>query len=115
MHLLMDNMVAGGVSRLFARRGHRVMPVRRALGQEASDAAIAAYAHAQRVVVVTHDGGMAARCKRLGVQHLWLRVSEAHAEARLADVVEQVETLLDGAALRVVVGRQPVRAEGDWH
>jgi predicted nuclease of predicted toxin-antitoxin system len=96
---------------LLRRRGHQVIPVRRALAQNAADIDIAAYAAAKGMVIVTHDVGMARRARAARIQHLRFRVSEAEAEARLRDTIDEVEASLTGTALRVTIFKASVRAE----
>lgn len=111
MRFLLDNMVPRGVGRVLARSGHRTIPVRRALRQDASDADIVAYALAQNLRVVTHDVGMARRARNARLQHVFLRVPEPIAEERVAAVVRDIEILLDGPAVRVTVFKTTVRAD----
>jgi len=111
VRFLLDNMVPRGVGRVLLRQGHRTVSVRRALRQDASDAEIVAYAVAQRLLIVTHDAGMARRARNARVQHVFLRVPEPIAEERVAAAIGDIETLLDGTALRVTVFKAAVRAD----
>jgi hypothetical protein len=111
VRFLFDNMVPRGVARVLARQGHRAVPVRRALRQDASDAEIVAFALAQRLLIVTHDVGMARRARDARVQHVFRWGSEPVAEERVAAVIGDIETLLDGTALRVTVFKATVRAD----
>jgi len=108
---MLDNMTPDGVRRLLVRKGQSVTLVRAVLNQAALDSEIVVYARAANLCVVTHDRGMATRCRDAGVRYLLLRTSEAEAEERLTLAWDQVEAYLLGTALGVVVTRTDVRRE----
>lgn len=113
MEFILDNMVPDSVRKLLVRKGQSVVAVRKALRQDAPDSDIAAYAKAVGCCVVTHDGGMANRCRRGGIRHVWMRVGEPDAATRLDAAWDEIDAYLTGTALRVVVFARVIRAEAE--
>ena len=113
LRFLIDNMVPRGVTKLLRRLAHDAVEVRNVLTEDADDGAVVAYAHAQRRIVVTHDPGVARRCKAMGVQHVWLRTRESDDAMRLEEIAGQLEAALQGTALRVRVHRQVLRVDSE--
>lgn len=91
MRWLIDNNVPRAVMWLLRDRGHDAVEVRVVLGPAALDLDIRAYAVAQQRILVTHDRGMAKRCRSAAEPHVWLRCPEPndrrHLEAHLAAIV----------------------------
>jgi predicted nuclease of predicted toxin-antitoxin system len=88
---LIDNNVPRAVTWLRRDRGYDAVEVREILGPAALDLDIGAYAVAQQRIVVTHDRGMARRCRAAAEPHVWLRCPEPddrrHLEAHLQAIV----------------------------
>jgi predicted nuclease of predicted toxin-antitoxin system len=88
---LIDDNVPRAVTRMLRDRGHDAVEVREVLGAAALDLDIRAYAAAQKRIVVTHDRGMARRCRTAAEPHVWLRCPEPddrrHLEAHLQAIV----------------------------
>ena len=111
MRLLVDNMVPRGVTLAFREEGHSAVEVRAVLGQQAEDAAVAAYALAQGYAVVTHDSGLVNRCRTLGIPHVILRTNEVDDRRRIIDVMGALDVQLGFAGLRAIVTKLTFRME----
>jgi predicted nuclease of predicted toxin-antitoxin system len=99
MRWLIDNNVPRGVTRLLDDRGHAVEEVRSVLGEAAADRDIAAYASARRMIIVTHDRGLARRCRQSRLAHVQLRTREVDDRPRLDAVIEDVAEMLEAGEL----------------
>jgi len=92
---LIDNNVPRAVTRLLRDRGHDAVEVREILGSAALDADIRAYAVAEGRILLTHDRGLARRCRQWGEAHVWLRCPEPddrrHLESHLADIEKEAQ------------------------
>jgi predicted nuclease of predicted toxin-antitoxin system len=111
MRWLIDNNVPRGVTTLLLDLGHEATEVRQALADNAPDSAVAAYAAAEGLVVVTHDRGLATRCLLARIPHLWLRVREPQDEVRMREALPAIETAFARGSVRVVASR---RTLGTW-
>jgi predicted nuclease of predicted toxin-antitoxin system len=96
-------MVPRAVPLMLASRGRSALEVRQVLAHDASDGLIARYAQTQSRVVVTHDPGMADRCRREGVRHVWLRTRETLDATGLDSELEVVEQAFRSGALRIEI------------
>jgi predicted nuclease of predicted toxin-antitoxin system len=101
VRFLVDNNVPRSVTYLLRDRGHEATEVRAVLGQDAPDDAVAAYAAARGLIVVTHDRGLARRALRARLPHLWLRTREPKDRDRVAETVDEVAAAFAGEAIRV--------------
>lgn len=109
MRWLVDNNVPRSVTVLLRDSGFDAIEVRSVLGQEAPDDAIAAYAVAEGLLVVTHDRGLARRASKGGVPHLWLRTREDQDRDRLRESLPVVLSLFDLGAVRVLLFANVIR------
>lgn len=98
-----DNNVPRSVTVLLRDRGHEAVEVREVLSHDAPDAAVVACAHAQDLGVITHDRGCAARARRAGVVHLWLRTPEQRDRDRLDGSLSDVMAAIGAGAIRVTL------------
>jgi predicted nuclease of predicted toxin-antitoxin system len=119
MKWLVDNNVPRGVTTLLLDLGHDATEVRQVLADNAPDSAVAAYAAAEGLVVVTHDRGLARRCLLAGIPHLWLRTPEPRDEDRTREALPAIEEAFAQGSVRVVasqrtltVGPDPKIADG---
>lgn len=102
---LVDNNVPRSVTDLLRGRGDVALEVRSVLGANAEDTAIAAYARARGLRVVTHDTAFARVCKADGIPHLWLRTSEHEDRARLAARLGEINAAFARGVVRVALTR----------
>ena len=75
------------------------------LGANAEDTAIAAYARARGLRIVTHDTAFARVCKADDVPHLWLRTSEHNDRAMLAARLGEIHAAFARGVVRVALAR----------
>jgi predicted nuclease of predicted toxin-antitoxin system len=106
MKWLVDNNVPRGVTTLLLDLGHEAAEVRQSLADNAPDSAVAAYAAAEGLVVVTHDRGLARRCQLAGIPHLWLRTPEPQDEDRIQEALPAIEEAFARGSIRVVASRR---------
>jgi len=66
---------------------------------------IAAYARRERLRVVTHDAGFAARCRADRLPCLWLRTRERHDRARLEPAFDEIVAAFDAGVSHLVLTR----------
>jgi len=92
-------------------RGREAVEVRAALAQDAPDDAVAAYAAARHMVLVTHDPGCARKARALVVQHVWLRTREWQDRDRLREALPQVEAMFQSGAVRVTLFNNVIRRD----
>ena len=111
MKWLVDNNVPRGVTRLLLDLGHEAAEVRQALGHDAPDSAVAAYAAAEGFVVVTHDRGLARRCLLAGIPHVWLRTRETQDRERLREALPDIEKAFASGSVRVATSRRALQAK----
>jgi predicted nuclease of predicted toxin-antitoxin system len=110
MNWLVDNNVPRGVTTLLLDLGHEVAEVRQALADNAPDSAVAAYAAAEGLVVVTHDRGLARRCLLAGTPHLWLRTREPQDRERIREALPAIEEAFAQGSVRVVASQRTLTA-----
>ena len=102
---LVDNNVPRSVTDLLRGRGDVALEVRSVLGADAEDSAIAAYALARGLRVVTHDAAFARACKADRIPHLWLRTSEHEDRSRLAARLGEINAAFARGVVRVALTR----------
>lgn len=100
---LVDNNVPRSVTWLLRDRGEDAVEVREALGQEAPDRAVVAYASAQGRWLITHDRGCARDAWHGGIPHVWLRTPETRDRDRLQSVLVCVIADLEAGRTRVTL------------
>jgi predicted nuclease of predicted toxin-antitoxin system len=110
MNWQVDNNVPRGVTTLLLDLGHEVAEVRQALADNAPDSAVAAYAAAEGLVVVTHDRGLARRCLLAGTPHLWLRTREPQDRERIREALPAIEEAFAQGSVRVVASQRTLTA-----
>lgn len=113
---LVDNNVPRGVTLLLGDAGQDVIEVRAALGQDASDDDVIAYAASQDRTLVTHDRGCARKALDRGVPHVWLRTPETRdvdrLRAELGIVIGAIEVGVKRVTVllsKVTLGHPPVQ------
>jgi predicted nuclease of predicted toxin-antitoxin system len=118
MRCLIDNNVPRSVTLLLRDAGHEAVEVRAVLGPQAEDSAVAAYAAARQLVLVTHDRGLARRAKDSGLKHIWLRTPEPDDRDAMQSVLKEIESGLSGGAVRVAIstraGATIVKVDQSW-
>ena len=112
MKWLVDNNVPRGVTTLLLDQGHEATEVRQALAHNAPDLAVAAFAAAEGLVVVTHDRGLARRCLLAGTPHLLLRTREPQDRGRIREALPAIERAFAQGSIRVVASRRTLTAIG---
>jgi len=100
---LLDNNVPRGVAHVLADHGEDAVEVRSALGQDAPDDVVVAYAVATKRWLVTHDRGCARSALVRGVAHVWLRTREPIDADRVRDELAGMIAALSRGAIRVTV------------
>lgn len=110
MKWLVDNNVPHGVTVMLLDLDHEAVEVRQALAHDAEDSAVAAYATAEGLVVVTHDRGLARRCLLAGIPHLWLRTPEPQDQERMREALPAIVEAFGSGSIRVAVTRRTLTA-----
>jgi predicted nuclease of predicted toxin-antitoxin system len=94
LRFLVDHNVRADVANLLEGSGfHTRRTYQEGLGQ-LDDREVAAYAAAERLILVTHDGAFYNRLVRSSQQAVLLRVKEAHARRRLKEALPAVISAL---------------------
>ena len=102
---LLDNMIPRSVTHMLRGRGEVAIEVRAALGQEAPDKAIAAYAAARGLWLITRDQGCADAARKAGAPHIWLRTPQGRGQERdrIDEMLDEIKAALGGSSDRVVL------------
>ena len=108
MKWLGDNNVPRGATKLLLDLGRDATEVRQVLADNAPDSAVAAYAAAEGLVLVTHDRGLVRRCLLAGIPHLWLRTPEPRDEDRIREALPAIEEAFAQGSVRVVASQRTV-------
>jgi predicted nuclease of predicted toxin-antitoxin system len=106
-------MIPRSVTRLLRDKGERAIEVREVLGQEASDKAIAAYAAAEDLWVITRDPSCADDARVARVPHVWIRTPQGRRRERdrLEQTLDEIKYALAGSTGRVTLFQSTIRFE----
>jgi len=95
LRFVLDNDVAVTVRRVLFDAGHECWTAAEANLDDAPDDALAVYADERGATLISHDADFARRRRRNTVgQHLWLRCTEPHAPAVVAEHLPEVVDVL---------------------
>ncbi len=110
---LLDNMIPRSVTLLLRDKGQRAIEVREALGQEASDKAIAAYAASEDLWLITRDPSCADDARVSGVPHVLIRTPQGRRRERdrLEETLDEIMRALAGPTDRVTLFQSIIRYE----